>query len=62
MKFKQAYILNSNLRKKQAFLYKCLFKIPLWREIDNVTFFSFLIFSKNLKAVFLMILELVDLN
>ena len=32
------------------FLHKCLFKIPLWRKIDNVTSY-FLISSKNLKAV-----------
>ena len=34
------------------FLHKYLFKIPLWREIDNVTSY-FLISSKKLKAVHL---------
>ena len=34
------------------FLHKCLFKIPLWRKIDNVTSY-FLISSKNMKAVYL---------
>ena len=33
--------LSSNVHKKQAL--KCLFKIPLWREINNATFY-FLIF------------------
>ena len=38
---------------KKKFLHKCLFKIaPLWREIDNVTYY-FLIISKNLKTVYL---------
>ena len=36
----------------KKFLHKCLFKIPLWRKIDNVTSY-FLISSKNLKAVYL---------
>ena len=59
MKFKQIYILYSNLHKKtgirffkKKFLHKCMFKIPLWREIDNVTYY-FLISSKNLKDVYL---------
>ena len=50
MKFKQIYILYSNLHKKagiwyflKKFLHKCLFKIPLWREIDirHFLFFNF---------------------
>ena len=59
MKFKQIYILYSNLHKKtdicffqKKFLNKCLFKIILWRQIDNVTSY-FLISSKKLKAVYL---------
>ena len=59
MKCKQIYILYSNLRKKTGIwffskksLHKCLFKIPLWRKIDNVTA-HFLISSKNLKALYL---------
>ena len=59
MKFKQIYILYSNLQKKlgirfflKKLIHKCLFKIPLWREIDNVTFY-FLISSKTLKIVYL---------
>ena len=58
MKFKQIYILYSNLHKKtgirifwKKFLHKCLFNIPLWCKIDNVTSY-FLISSKNLKAVY----------
>ena len=31
------------------FLLKCLFKIPLWRQIDNVILISF----KNLKGAYL---------
>ena len=57
MKFKQIYILYSNLHKKtdirffwKKFLHKYLFKVPLWREIDNATSY-FLISSKNLEAV-----------
>ena len=49
------YILYSNFHKKtgiwfswKKFLQKCLFKIPLWREVDNITSY-FLISSKNLK-------------
>ena len=47
-----------NLRKKtgnrfkKKFLHKCLFKIPLWRKIDNITYY-FLISSINLKAIYL---------
>ena len=59
MKFKQIYISYLNLHKKQVFnffkkkfLHKYLFKVPLWREIDNVTHYL-LISSKNLKAVYL---------
>ena len=59
MKFKQIYIFYSNLHKKtgirffkKKFLHKCMFKIPLWREIDNITYY-FLISSINLKAVYL---------
>ena len=59
MKFKQIYISYLNLHKKQVFnfflkkfLHKYLFKVPLWREIDNVTYYL-LISSKNLKAVYL---------
>ena len=59
MKHKQIYILYLNLHKetgirffKKKFLHKYLFKIPLRREIDNVTYY-FLISSKNLKAVYL---------
>ena len=33
--------------KKRAF--KCLFKIPMWREIDIATLYFFNISSKNLK-------------
>ena len=32
----------------KKFLHKCLFKIPLWHEIDNTTSY-FLISSKNMK-------------
>ena len=32
----------------KKFLRKCLFKTPLWREIDNA-YFNFLISSKNLN-------------
>ena len=59
MTFKEIYILYLNLHKKtgiqfflKKFLHKCFFKIPLWREIDNITFY-FLISSINLKAVYL---------
>ena len=44
---------------QQKFLHKCLFKIPLWREIDNVTS-HFLISSKNFKAVYLSFLWFND--
>ena len=45
MKFKQIYILYSNLHKKsirifkKKFLVKRWFKIHLWREIDNITYY-----------------------
>ena len=39
--FTHLLLLYSNFHKKQAF--KCLFKIHLWRETDNVTFY-FLIY------------------
>ena len=49
------YVLYSNFHKKtgiwfswKKFLHKCLFKIPLWREIDNITSYI-LISSENLK-------------
>ena len=52
MKFKRIYILYSNLHKEKNFLKEILtqslFKIPLWREIENVTSY-FLISGKNLK-------------
>ena len=58
MKFKQIYILYSNIYKetgirffKKKFLHKCLFKIPLWCKIDSITSY-FLISSENLKAVY----------
>ena len=48
-------LLYWNLQKKtdiqfssKKFLQKYLFKIPLWREIDNVTTY-FLISGKNMK-------------
>ena len=48
-------LLYSNLHKKigtqfpqNNFLYKCLFKIPLWDKIDKATF-CFLFSNKNLK-------------
>ena len=48
MKFKQIYILYSNLHKKnrhsifiKKFWLKYLFKIPLWSKIDNVLLFTF---------------------
>ena len=60
MKFKQIYILYSNLHIKdrhsvflKEILTQMLFKIPLWSEIDNVTYF--VISSKNLKALYLTI-------
>ena len=33
----------------QMLVTKCLFKIPLWREIDNATFYFFNISRNNLK-------------
>ena len=36
----------------KKFLHKCLFKIPLWREIGNITSYFF-ISSKHLKANYL---------
>ena len=36
--------LYSNVYKKQAF--KCLFKFPLWQEIDNATFYFLIFLSK----------------
>ena len=48
MKFKQIYILYSNLHKKtgirfflKKLLHKYLFKIPLWRETDDVCYYLF---------------------
>ena len=48
MKFKQIYILYSNLHKKtgirfflKKFLNKYLLKTPLWRETDNVSYYFF---------------------
>ena len=45
--FTRLFLLYSNVHKKQAF--KCLFKVLLWREIDNASFLFFDIPSKNLK-------------
>ena len=57
MKFKQIYILYSNLHKKtgiwfflEKFLHKCFLEIPLWHVIVYVTSY-FVISNKNLKAV-----------
>ena len=59
MKFKQIYFLYSNLHKntsirffKKKLLHKYLFEIPLWCEVDSITYY-FLISSINLKAVYL---------
>ena len=57
MKFKEIYIVYLNLHKKQAFdlkkiLRKCLFKVPLWHKIDNITSY-YLISFQNLEATYL---------
>ena len=35
---------------RKKFLHKCLFKIPLWREIDNASSY-FLISNKNFSKI-----------